>query len=119
MDNPMDNPIIQALMEQNAQLLAHLGNQAGNQGLRTGTMSLIPTFSGRPTESLVDWEAAINRGAISDVWNDATRRRAAITKLTGAALSWHDHSGHELLNWNEWIAGLRIVFQPRMSLTDW
>jgi len=115
----MDNPIIRALLEQNAQLLAHLGNQGANQGLRGSTMTLIPTFSGRPSESLADWEAALHRGAVSDVWNDATRRRAAITKLSGAALAWHDHSGHELLNWNDWIGGLRQVFQPRLSLTDW
>jgi len=115
----MDNPIIRALLEQNAQLLAHLGNQGANQGLRGSTMALIPTFSGRQSESLADWEASLNRGAVSDVWNDATRRRAAITKLAGAALAWHDHSGHELLNWNDWIGGLRQVFQPRLSLTDW
>lgn len=107
------------LMAQNNQLLVQLGNQAGNQGLRGNTMSLIPTFSGRPTESLTDWEAALNRGAISDVWNNATRRRAAITKLSGAALSWHDQTGHELLDWDEWIAGLRVLFRPRLSLTEW
>lgn len=118
-DNAMEKTIIQALLAQTAQLIAHLGNQGAHQGLRGGTMALIPTFFGRPTESLADWEAALHRGAISDVWNDATRRRAAITKLSGAALAWHDHSGHEIHNWNDWITGLRLLFQPRLSLVDW
>ena len=90
-----------------------------NQGPRAATMALIPTFSGRATDSLADWEEALSRAAVSDQWNDEMKRRAAVTKLDGAALAWHDHTGYALVEWNDWIAGIRALFQPRLSLTEW
>jgi len=118
--------LLEAINTMLAGMVNHQNNNAAlmgqfnqNQGPRTATMALIPTFSGRATESLADWEGALARAAVSDHWNDGMRRRAAITKLDGAALAWHDHTGYALVEWNDWIAGIRTLFQPRLSLTEW
>jgi len=47
------------------------------------------------------------------------KRRVAVTKLDGAALACHDHTGYALVEWNDWIAGVRALFQPRLSLMEW
>jgi len=94
----------------------HLRN---NQGPRSSVTASIPSFSGSSHESLADWEAAIGRAAVADNWDDALRRRVAIGKLSGAALAWQEQTGHALVDWPDWIAGLRALFGPRMSLSQW
>lgn len=99
-----------------AELLAQLHNQ---NGLRSSALATIPVFSGAPSESLADWEAAIERVTVAEGWDAVRRRRAAISKLSGAALSWQNQTGHALEEWAGWIEGLRVLFRPRLSLTEW
>jgi len=79
----------------------------------------IPNFSGGPSDNLADWEAAIERDTVADDWTPEMKRRVAIGKLSGAALAWHDQTGVTLLEWGAWIAGLRTLFRPRLSISEW
>jgi len=99
-----------------AELMQHLHN---NHGIRSAVLSTIPVFSGGAMESLSDWEATIDRTATAEHWDDAAKRRVAIGKLAGTALAWQNQSGFAFITWAEWVAGLRVMFQPRMSLTEW
>jgi len=94
-----------------AQNFAQMQNR---QAVRSGALAVIPTFSGGITESLADWEAALTRVALAEGWEDPMKRQVAIGKLTGTALSWHHQTGHTLELWNDWLAGLRLLFQPRL-----
>ncbi len=75
---------------QHAQLLLQLQNQQNQQGPRPATLLTIPNFSGGPSDNFADCEAAIERATVADNWNLEMKRRMAISKLTGLALSWQD-----------------------------
>jgi hypothetical protein len=114
-----------ALIDQQAHLQARLAAQQQAQlqvnqdRLRTAATSTIQIFSGRPEESLEEWLAVVNRVAAAENWDDANKRRVAVSKLSGIAAQWHDQTGHALVGWNAWQLQLRAMFEPRMSLTEW
>jgi hypothetical protein len=61
----------------------------------------------------------INRASVAENWDDARKRRVAISNLAGAALSWQDQTGHQILGWDNWIIALRGTFERRLCLSDW
>ena len=109
----------QQMIDLMAMMANNLAQMQNRQAVRSSTLAAIPTFSGGITESLADWEAAIARVSLAEGWEDPMKRQVAIGKLTGTALAWHHQTGHTLELWNDWLAGLRLLFQPRLSLTEW
>ena len=119
--------LVQGLALQNQNAVAAQAAQAAvvvppvqPNGPRTATLTTIPIFTGAPhSVDLADWILSIDRAALADGWDNPMRRRVAIGKLGGHALGWHDSTGIDLATWQEWIAGLRLLFSPRLSMFDW
>ncbi len=111
----------QQLEQQNRHdaLLQQLQGQNNNHGPRATTLATIPNYSGSPEDDLVDWEATLYRAAEVDDWDEAMLRRVAISKLTRTALTWQGQTGHTLLTWDDWIGGLRALFNPQLSMPEW
>ena len=76
-------------------------------------------FSGCVTESVPDWLQLVNRKALAENWGDDVKRRAAISTLFGKALTWQEEIGVNLLQWNDWIAGLRGAFEVQLTEGQW
>ena len=76
-------------------------------------------FSGCVTESVTDWLQLVNRKALAENWGDDVKRRAAISTLFGKALTWQEEIGVNLLQWNDWIAGLRGAFEVQLTEGQW
>ena len=106
--------------QQQQQQQAQLQQLAGHQErLRTAATATIPTFHGNKDECLTEWLALLNRVAVAEQWDDANKRRVAVSKLAGLAAQWHDQTGHDLVGWQAWQTQLRAMFEPRISLTEW
>ena len=67
---------------------------------------------------MTEWLALLNRVAVAEQWDDANKRRVAVSKLAGLAAQWHDQTGHDLVGWQAWQTQLRAMFEPRISLTE-
>jgi len=111
----------QQLVQQNRHeaLLQQLHGQNNFHGPMATTLATISNYSGSPEDDLVEWETTLFRAAEVDGWDDAMLRRVAISKLTRTALAWQGQTGHTLMTWDDWIGGLRALFNPQLSLTEW
>ena len=76
-------------------------------------------FSGCVSESLYDWLQLVNRKALAENWRDDVKRRAAISTSFGKVLTWQEEFGVNLLQWNDWIQGLRGAFEVQLTEGQW
>ncbi|KZS06632.1 Uncharacterized protein APZ42_029854 [Daphnia magna] len=76
-------------------------------------------YSGSNDESLRNWLQLINRKAPTEGWQDADKRRAAISSLFGKALTWHEEIGLILSLWADWLANLRGTFEIQLIESQW
>ena len=111
----------QALLANQQAEIARLVDQLARNGDRPASSVLqnIPVYQGGEKESFDEWLATINRASLAENWDDARKRRIAIAKLGGAALTWQDQTGHHIVGWDNWIAALRATFERRLCLSDW
>lgn len=106
---------IQALLaaQQQGQLQQQLGNQ---DRLRTAATATVPIYNGRPDESLEEWLAVVNRVAVAKNWDDANKRRVAVSKLSGIAAQWHDQTGNNLVGWDLWQTQLVTTIEDIVAI---
>ncbi len=76
-------------------------------------------YSGSPSESLTEWLQLVNRKASLERWGDDEKRRAAIGTLYGQALTWQDEIGLHLVDWNDWVHGIRAAFETQLTESQW
>ncbi|XP_032779651.2 uncharacterized protein LOC116918142 [Daphnia magna] len=76
-------------------------------------------YAGSDNESLQGWLQLINRKALAEGWQDADKRRAAISSLFGKALTWHEEIGINLPQWDDWIGSLRGTFEIQLTESQW
>ena len=76
-------------------------------------------FSGCVSESLYDWLQLVNRKALAENWRDDVKRRATISTSFGKVLTWQEEFGVNLLQWNDWIQGLRGAFEVQLTEGQW
>ncbi|KAK4035899.1 hypothetical protein OUZ56_027978 [Daphnia magna] len=76
-------------------------------------------YSGSTGESIQDWLQMVNRKALAENWVDGDKRRAAISSLFGKALTWQEEIGVNLIQWNDWINGIRGAFELQLTESQW
>ena len=119
---------VQTQDEQNdllRQLLAHGGPIQPAPAPQPAAAVLTPRmgkdvyFDGSSEESFESWFEEVERAAQLHGWDDAQKRRAAISTLRGAASNWNGQLGAVIPEWNDWLAGLQNAFVPIMTETQW
>lgn len=83
------------------------------------TLDTDVKFSGATEEILQDWLQLVNRKALAENWGDAEKRRAAISSLSGKALTWQEEIGVNIPQWDDWINGLRGAFEVQLTEGQW
>ncbi|KAI9550771.1 hypothetical protein GHT06_004558 [Daphnia sinensis] len=83
------------------------------------TLDTDVKFSGATEEMLQDWLQLVNRKALAENWGDAEKRRAAISSLSGKALTWQEEIGVNIPQWDDWINGLRGAFEVQLTEGQW
>lgn len=76
-------------------------------------------YSGSKDESLQDWLQLVNRKALAEGWQDADKRRAAISSLYGKALTWHEEIGTNIPLWADWLNNLCGTFEIQLTESQW
>ncbi len=76
-------------------------------------------YSGSTGESIQHWLQMVNRKVLAENWIDGDKRRAAISSLFGKALTWQEEIEVNLIQWNNWINGLRGAFELQLSEGQW
>ncbi|KZS05237.1 Uncharacterized protein APZ42_031640 [Daphnia magna] len=83
------------------------------------TLDTDVKFSGATEEILQDWLQLVNRKALAENWGDAEKRRAAISSLSGKALTWQEEIGVNIPQWDDWINDLRGAFEVQLTEGQW
>ncbi|KAK4021403.1 hypothetical protein OUZ56_003320 [Daphnia magna] len=72
-------------------------------------------YTGSNGESLQDWLQLVNRKALAEGWQNADRRRAAISSLFGKAITWNEEIGINIPLWDDWLDSLRGTFEVQLT----
>jgi hypothetical protein len=108
-----------ALLQQLTQRLAGVGGgPPPNVQPIVAEMEAGVSFSGEPTESVMEWLNKIEARAVAKNWPDEAKKRAAQSTLVGRARTW-DLAAGQALDFPAWRAALISNFGRQLTEQQW
>ncbi|KAG0443219.1 hypothetical protein HPB47_015164 [Ixodes persulcatus] len=79
----------------------------------------LPHFEGSPKQNIKEWLEDVQRVQQLALWDDATTRLIAASKLKGTARNWHLAFGSQYDTWPAWRDALKETFITEWTLIHW
>ncbi|KAG0444383.1 hypothetical protein HPB47_013856 [Ixodes persulcatus] len=79
----------------------------------------LPHFEGSPKQDVKEWLKDVQRVQQLALWDDATTRLIAASKLKGTAQNWHLAFGSQYDTWPAWRDALKETFITKWTLIHW
>jgi hypothetical protein len=91
-----------------------------NSKVSRDAVDRIPLFDGgKPEDDAVTWIALVEDIGRAEGWTASAHRRAATSRLVGAAADWHLTDGLAFSGWEEWRYAFLEMFSREFTLEGW
>ena len=91
-----------------------------NSKVSRDAVERIPLFDGgRSEDDAITWVALVEDIGRAEGWTTNAHRRAATSRLVGAAADWHLTDGLAYAGWEEWRDAFLEMFSRELTLEGW